>query len=120
MILGSEIKYLAGVCDLAKLDIEAAAVTLTSEPNGRLSALYAGMYARGSRIAAGDGADFSISINANQFKTLALMFSDEDNVKLERSKLGLRIRSRGSDALLREWGEEGEDDNGGEEWKKGY
>ena len=107
---GQSIKFLAGVCDLARLDIEAAAVTLRSEPSGSISALYAGMYARGSRAATGDGAEFSISVNANQFKTLALMFNDEDNARLERGKTGLRIRSKSSDALLREWGEEAEDD----------
>lgn len=108
---GSVIKYLAGVADLAALDIEAAAVTLTSKSSGEISAFYDGMYAKGLRKETGDGADFSVSINANQFKTLALMFSDDDNVLLDRSKTGLVIKSRYTNASLREWGERGDVDD---------
>lgn len=103
---GKQIKYLAGVAELAKLDIEAAAITLRSD-SGTITAVYAGMYARGSRSTDSDGVEFETSVNANQFKTLALMFSDEETVKLtpQPSNKGLRIISRGSSALFHQWGE---------------
>ena len=102
---GIVLKYLAGVADLARLDIEAAAITLRCE-DGDIAAGYAGMYARGVRRGQGDAPDFSISVNAAQFKTMASMFDDDDTVVIRRDPEGLVMRSRSSNAQLRAWGDE--------------
>lgn len=104
---GSTLKYLAGVADLARLDLEAAAITLVSQ-DGQMTACYAGMYARGLRRGEAGTPDFSISISAVQFKDLAAMFTDEESVAMIRNEAGLLMQSRHSHATLRQWGEESE------------
>lgn len=104
---GSTLHYLAGVAELARLDLEAAAITLRSEA-GEIAAGYAGAYARGVRRAQADTPDFSISVSALRFKGLAAMFSEEDSVLVRRGDRFLTLRSKTTDAKLMESSQESE------------
>lgn len=104
---GSALKYLAGVSDIARLDLEAAAVTIRSE-RGEMTACYAGAYARGLRRTQTDAQDFSISISAARFKTLASMFSDEEDVLIKPVDNALGMATRSTSTRLQRWGEESE------------
>jgi len=101
---GQTLKYLADVADLAKLEIEASAVTLVAS-QGKITAGYAGAYARGSRTSPFDGADFELSISASRFKVIAQMFSDDEEIKCGSVPGGLRLQSNSINTLLRTWGE---------------
>lgn len=102
---GATLRFLSGVADIARLDLEAAAVTLRSQ-GGELQAIYAGAYARGVRYAQADVPDFSISVNAGRFKVLASMFLEEDTVAVRHLGTRLGLSSKTSQASLQQWGEE--------------
>lgn len=103
---GRQLKFISGVADLAKLDTEAAGLTLHAS-DGMIQACYAGAYVRGYRTDAikEDFLEFTASVSALRFKTIVGMFSDEDDVRVTVVEEGLRIRSRSSDAVLTQWGE---------------
>lgn len=102
---GSSLKHLADVADLARLDIEAAGITLRAG-DGMLTAGYQGQYARGWRtIAIPESFDFEVSVSASRFKAIVAMFSEDDDVELRVLDSGLRLRTQSSNALLTYWGE---------------
>lgn len=102
---GLILKHLAGVSDLARLDIEAAGVTLEAKDN-MLTAGYTGGYARGYRaLPISEDLEFSVSVSALRFKTIVSMFTDEDKVFIDVTDAGLDIRTKGSKAVLNHWGE---------------
>lgn len=102
---GKTLKYLAAVCELARLDVQAAAITLSSDA-GRLQASYAGIYANGSRTVEGqDEGDWELSVSASQFKALAAMYDDDDSIRAVITGDALRLSSRTMTTTLRRWGE---------------
>jgi len=105
---GSTLHYLAGVADLVKLDIEAAALSLRAE-DGRISASYTANYAGGKRIAEYQGDTFLLSVSAGRFKTLVSMFDADDEVQCAvvgtEGDPGLRLRSKRMTTTLRIWGQ---------------
>lgn len=103
---GSELRYLAGVADLARLDLEAASATLIAT-GGDVTAIYRGLYAYGDRVVRGTKTEpFTAHINAAQFKALAAMFVEDDEVRLSYDpKRGVSLSSKQTATTLKEWGE---------------
>lgn len=107
---GETLRYLADVADLARLDLDAAALTL-SLSRRRFMARYSGAYARGYRqytVEPKDAGEFEISVSANRFKTLAGMFADTESVTVEPQEGGLSLRAPNFRAELATWGEAGD------------
>jgi len=105
---GSTLHYLSGVADLVKLDIEAAALTLSAS-KGAIRANYQAAYAAGYRQAAYTGDAFTLSVSAGRFKAIANMFDADDEVSCTivdaGDNPGLRLRSKRMTSTLREFGQ---------------
>lgn len=106
---GSNLKYLAAVADLARLDLEAAALTIMAG-EGVITASYHGNYARGYRQSAydGTGAIYN-SVSAARFKAMASLFEDDESVDIlpgsDGSGVGVILRSQRSRSVVTGWGE---------------
>lgn len=105
---GADLKYLAATADLARLDLEAAALTL-SRHGGQILANYRGTYSSGWRqLPTDDPDDFHISVSAAQFRALSTLIADDTQVLLKRDAIKLILRTPGTSLQLRQWGEESE------------
>lgn len=105
---GLILKHLAAVGDLAKLDLEAAAIVLRYDGGTHLRAGYGGAYARGMRqveVSDDELPPFSLSLNAAQFKAIASMFPDDESVAIKLGPRRVTLRSTSSNASLNQWGE---------------
>lgn len=106
-MLARELKYLAGVSDLARLDFEAAALTIRAEA-GYVSALYRGDYSGGyrqARMVDEKVQDFEVSLSATRFRQLANLFPDEVDVTIVLQKDELVLRSREANVRMQRWGD---------------
>lgn len=94
---GSDLRYLAAVSDLSRLDIETASIGLFVQ-EGRICARYRGAYTSGERYLEFDGPEFACEINAAKFKALAALFDDTANVNLKMTGQRLQIgQGRGAE-----------------------
>lgn len=92
-MLGHELQFLAEVADLARLDFDAAAVTL-QKLDGRLVSRYRGAYSSGQRwLDLEDAPDIHVAVSAMQFKSLVALFTDEEEVEVTLREKVLRLRS---------------------------
>lgn len=92
-MLGSQLKFLAEVADLARLDFEAAAITLVNH-EGRLVSRYQGAYSSGQRwLDIPDAPMISLAVSAMQFKSLASLFDPDEEVIVTEISKGLNLKS---------------------------
>ena len=102
---GKQLQYLAAVSDLAKLDLDAASLTLICKGQ-TLRASYQGTYAAGYRSAkVSDLSDFALSVSASQFKTFASMFGDDEPLVMRLGKKVLALKSKHLSIELAEIGQ---------------
>lgn len=92
---------------MARLDLEAAALTLLSDGE-YMMAIYGGNYCGGWRRLAAQLRPFTISVSANQFKSLTAFFPDDVEVAITRTDVNLVLKSAAGNVQLRQWGEESE------------
>jgi len=108
-MLGKQLKYLAGVADIARMDFESAALTLNSE-DGKLTSIYIGGFSSGWREVDDDSLvdnEFNVSVHALKFKAVASLFADDESIILDLSNPdSLKLRSKHSQATLQRWSEE--------------
>lgn len=95
---GRQLKFLAEVADLARLDFEAASITLKRvfDPKlgWRVVSRYRGAYSSGQRWDdLPDVPDLDIAVSAMQFKSLVSLFGDEEEIKLIPSAGSLLLKS---------------------------
>lgn len=101
---GRQLHYLAEVADLARLDFEAASITLVNH-EGRMVSRYKGAYSSGQRWFDGATAipdDLCVAVSAMRFKSLAGLFTDEEDIRIihEGSKIRLQSTVKGIDLNL--------------------
>jgi hypothetical protein len=100
-MLGRHLKFLAEVADLARLDFEAAGITLLTK-NDKLYARYRGAYSTGQRwltsadIGGEELPELNLAVSAVQFKSLVGLLNEELPVKLTPRNNTLRMESGGS------------------------
>lgn len=93
-LTGKELKYLADIADLARLDFEAASITLAKK-DGNLISRYRGAYSSGQRwMENSDPSDLGITVSAMQFKSMVSLFEDGDEVQLTVKDNVLYLDSR--------------------------
>lgn len=94
-MLAQDLKRLADVAEIAKLDIAPGAVTLAPTENGIL-AYYEGAYAAGGIIVAAGDLQKQVSVSATEFSALVALFDTNTDVilKATASELSLSTRSR--------------------------
>jgi hypothetical protein len=90
---GSQLKFLAGVADLARLDFEAASVTLCKQGNLLISR-YQGAYSSGQRwLDLPDAPEVLRTASAMQFKSLAGLFEDDEELDIIVQERSIRLQS---------------------------
>lgn len=98
-MLGRELRYLAGVADLATLDFEAASLTINSGGES-VAAIYVGTYTGGYRIVEDTEAPVhTVAVKTKQFKDMSTLFGDDIKVSMtpgmgQGDTGGVRFRSK--------------------------
>lgn len=97
----SDLKFLAEVADLARLDFEAASVSINKH-GSRLVATYNGAYSTGQRWReVPDAPEISLMVLGKQFKDLMSLFGDDEDVLLAMAGGVLQVRSKDKKIDLR-------------------
>lgn len=90
---GSQLKFLADIADLARLDFEAAAVTIVKDGD-RVVSRYKGAYSSGQRwLEMPEAPNLNIAVSAMQFKSIVGLFSDEEEVEVTIHNRSVNLRS---------------------------
>lgn len=104
---GSQLQFLAEVADLARLDFEAASITLITYEK-RLVSRYQGAYSSGQRWLELKDIEnpppkLATTVSAMQFKSLVGLFSDEEevDVSVRGTKIHLQSQIKGIDMSIR-------------------
>lgn len=100
---GSDLKYLVGVSDVARLDQDAAALTITCDGE-HMTSIYVGNYSGGWREVDSTGVKpFTIALAAAKTKQLVGLFKDDEPVQVTHKEQQLTIVGKSSRLNLQEW-----------------
>lgn len=88
---GIDLKRLAKVCDLARVDIDMSAPLLLQGTTDSLAAHYRGQYSSGYRMVESDQGELDIAVSAKQFKDLVTLLDDDERVQLKETGVNLQM-----------------------------
>lgn len=99
---GQSLKWLAKVCDLARVDIDSSAPVLLESDGETLSVHYRGQYSSASRtVREDDLAVFNAVLGAKQFKDAVSLLDDDADVSFRQTPSGMTLQTKGFRFQLR-------------------